>query len=79
MTRTTLELTPPSPVCCTTPAGGRLAPRYDLMRNRGINTMDLRISSQEPSGSEAETLPLGHRCLRPVWCRTYNTDIIRRV
>ncbi|GBL78364.1 hypothetical protein AVEN_42885-1 [Araneus ventricosus] len=34
MTRTTLELAPPSPSFHATPTGGRLTPTYDLACNR---------------------------------------------
>ncbi|GBM65191.1 hypothetical protein AVEN_130588-1 [Araneus ventricosus] len=52
----------PSPNFGTTPAGGRLAPTYDLMY-----TTDLQynlVLNMEPSGYEAETLPPAHRGLK---------------
>ncbi|GBM44691.1 hypothetical protein AVEN_101065-1 [Araneus ventricosus] len=57
MTRTTTELTPPSPSFRTTPAGERLATTYDLTRNRphmqwifsgiGFETRSLRLRNQD--------------------------------
>ncbi|GBM53856.1 hypothetical protein AVEN_69298-1 [Araneus ventricosus] len=62
LTRTTLELEHSSLNFCITPAGGRLIPTYDLTANKTTNTANLkknRISSLQPFGSEAETLPQG--------------------
>ncbi|GBO28268.1 hypothetical protein AVEN_24545-1 [Araneus ventricosus] len=50
----------------STPAGGRLATTYACVQQAAY-TADLqwnRISNLRPSGSEVETLPLGHRGLR---------------
>ncbi|GBL87374.1 hypothetical protein AVEN_118327-1 [Araneus ventricosus] len=61
MTRVTPELALPSPNFWTTPAGGRLTPvRFKV--HQATNTVDLqwnRVSSLEPSDTEAETLPQG--------------------
>ncbi|GBO40477.1 hypothetical protein AVEN_130492-1 [Araneus ventricosus] len=68
MTRTTPELTPPSPSFRATPAGGRLATMYDLECNGPPYTADLRwnrVSSLRPSCPEVGTLPLGRRGLVP--------------
>ncbi|GBN20446.1 hypothetical protein AVEN_188504-1 [Araneus ventricosus] len=63
MTRTTLELTPLSPIFCTTLVGGRLSLTSDLTCNRPTYTADLqwnRVTNLKPSGPETKTLPLGH-------------------
>ncbi|GBO37961.1 hypothetical protein AVEN_178563-1, partial [Araneus ventricosus] len=62
MTRTTPELAPPSPNFPTTPAGRRFTHMYDLVQQAQYMT-DLKwnlVSNLEPSGYEADTLPLGH-------------------
>ncbi|GBM28961.1 hypothetical protein AVEN_232051-1 [Araneus ventricosus] len=56
MTRTTPELAPPSPNFRNTPATGRLTPgRFNLHQAHKYGGSSLE------SGSEGETLPLGHR------------------
>ncbi|GBM56615.1 hypothetical protein AVEN_155957-1 [Araneus ventricosus] len=61
----------PSPSFCDTPARGHLTDTQDLMCNRPtrrykpVYTVDLqwnRVWNFLPSGPEAKTLPLGHRC-----------------
>ncbi|GBM80447.1 hypothetical protein AVEN_83034-1 [Araneus ventricosus] len=62
MTRTTPELE--NPVQISTPAGGRLAHFMELNMQYAQCMMGLQwhwVSKQEPSGSEAGLLPLGHR------------------
>ncbi|GBN58597.1 hypothetical protein AVEN_259673-1 [Araneus ventricosus] len=61
MPRTTSELAFPFPSFHTTPAAERLC---DLACTMPLCTADLqwnRVSNLQPSGSEAETLPVGHR------------------
>ncbi|GBO32013.1 hypothetical protein AVEN_120531-1 [Araneus ventricosus] len=74
MTRTTLELGPPSPNFSTIPAGGRLASAYDSTCNRPTYTADLqwnRASNLEPLGSDFETLPP-----RPCQCQILPTGTL---
>ncbi|GBO11393.1 hypothetical protein AVEN_26422-1 [Araneus ventricosus] len=64
MTRTTLNCHT-SPNFRTTPEGGLLATAYDLTCYNPIYTADPHtsrspVSYPEPSGPEAETLPIGH-------------------
>ncbi|GBM30211.1 hypothetical protein AVEN_165812-1 [Araneus ventricosus] len=64
LTRTTPELANTSPNFRTTLLGGRSPSMYDLTCIEATCTVDLQwnwVSSLEPSGPEAETLPRGHR------------------
>ncbi|GBL81637.1 hypothetical protein AVEN_93428-1 [Araneus ventricosus] len=54
----------PFPNFRTTPTGGHLTPYIRFNEQQAPNMTDLQwnlVSSLEPSGSEAATLPLGHR------------------
>ncbi|GBN21299.1 hypothetical protein AVEN_112453-1 [Araneus ventricosus] len=62
----TPEPAPPSPDFCATPVRGRLI--HDLRFNMHqahilVGSWRNRVSSLEPSGPKAETIPLGHRGL----------------
>ncbi|GBM25249.1 hypothetical protein AVEN_153430-1 [Araneus ventricosus] len=63
MTRTTPELSLPSPNFRTTPAGGRLASAVPKRATDPIHGGSSVDSVFEPLGSEIDTLPLSHRGL----------------
>ncbi|GBL76734.1 hypothetical protein AVEN_53415-1 [Araneus ventricosus] len=59
MTRTVSEPPFPSPNFCATSAGRQLTPTYLTGTRSTYNS--LLLWNFEPTGPEAETLPLGHR------------------
>ncbi|GBO02250.1 hypothetical protein AVEN_89404-1 [Araneus ventricosus] len=64
MTTATFELAPPLQTSAPHQREDVWSPTYDLTCNKPKHMADLqwnRVSNMEPSGPEAETLPLGHR------------------
>ncbi|GBM04986.1 hypothetical protein AVEN_60193-1 [Araneus ventricosus] len=64
MTRTTPELALPLQATAPHQRQDVWPPTYDLASNKPTYTVDLRwnrVSSLEPSGFKAQTLPQGHR------------------
>ncbi|GBM09324.1 hypothetical protein AVEN_135054-1 [Araneus ventricosus] len=73
--RTTLELAFPSSRFRTTPDREHLATTYDSTCNRPHSGyLKDWVRNLEPSGPEAETLPLGHSGLIPIQSTVDNTS-----